>query len=386
MTRQQQLAENIREIRHQLGWTQADLAGRLFVTTQTVSKWETGLCMPDLDNLCRISECFNVQVDRLLNGPSEEKHYIAIDGGGTKTAFILLREDGTVLRREVLGATNPSSVGMNTTVSLLRQGIDLLLHRVSDVSGIFAGVAGMLTGDNRATVEKALIKAYPRLRIRVDGDIRNVINSVRDVPSGVAVICGTGSVVFGYDGHGKNRLGGWGFRLDQSGSGYDIGRDVLRAALEQESGLAPVTPLKELVEEKIGGSVIDRLDVIYQEGTTFVATFAPVAFAAAEAGDTVAEEILRSNVRRIAALVRAARAQGERDYHVIFAGGLSGALKEALEEELGNRYTVHVPVFSPAYGACRTCVALFGKEGTDFDKHFEESYALRKAEGNNDHE
>ena len=50
----------------------------------------------------------------------------------------------------------------------------------------------------------------------------------------MSVISGTGSVVFVRRDDGQVRLGGWGYLFDRAGSAYDMGRDAIRIALEEE--------------------------------------------------------------------------------------------------------------------------------------------------------
>ena len=63
------LAENIKAIRKQRGMTQEELAARLNVVRQTVSKWEKGLSVPDADLLKRIAEILETDVSTLLGAP-----------------------------------------------------------------------------------------------------------------------------------------------------------------------------------------------------------------------------------------------------------------------------------------------------------------------------
>lgn len=60
------LQENLRAYRKEKGLSQEELAIRLHVVRQTVSKWEKGLSVPDADALLRIAEIFEVPVDALL--------------------------------------------------------------------------------------------------------------------------------------------------------------------------------------------------------------------------------------------------------------------------------------------------------------------------------
>lgn len=68
------LSDNIRILRKQKGFTQEELAIRLHVVRQTVSKWEKGLSVPDADTLQRLAELLEVEVRQLLeSGVDMEK-------------------------------------------------------------------------------------------------------------------------------------------------------------------------------------------------------------------------------------------------------------------------------------------------------------------------
>lgn len=60
------LEDNLKRLRTQSGISQEELAIRLNVVRQTVSKWERGLSVPDADMLIRIAEIFEVNVSQLL--------------------------------------------------------------------------------------------------------------------------------------------------------------------------------------------------------------------------------------------------------------------------------------------------------------------------------
>lgn len=60
------LADKITELRKKNGWSQEDLASQLGVSRQSVSKWESGQSIPDLERILRMSEIFGVTTDHLL--------------------------------------------------------------------------------------------------------------------------------------------------------------------------------------------------------------------------------------------------------------------------------------------------------------------------------
>ena len=66
------LSENIKNFRKEKGMSQEELANKLNVVRQTVSKWEQNLSVPDSEMLIKIAEIFGVSVSRLLGETVEE--------------------------------------------------------------------------------------------------------------------------------------------------------------------------------------------------------------------------------------------------------------------------------------------------------------------------
>ena len=65
---QERIGNLIKEIRKDNNLTQKELADKLGVTFQAVSKWENGKNIPDIAILKQISEMFNINIDNILNG------------------------------------------------------------------------------------------------------------------------------------------------------------------------------------------------------------------------------------------------------------------------------------------------------------------------------
>ena len=61
-------AENLKKIRKDKGYTQEILAEKLNVVRQTVSKWEKGFSLPDVDMLSKIANVLETDVNILLDG------------------------------------------------------------------------------------------------------------------------------------------------------------------------------------------------------------------------------------------------------------------------------------------------------------------------------
>lgn len=67
------LGERLYELRKKKGLSQEEVAERLNVTRQSVSKWETDESKPDFDKIVPICELYEISTNELLNGTKEEK-------------------------------------------------------------------------------------------------------------------------------------------------------------------------------------------------------------------------------------------------------------------------------------------------------------------------
>ena len=66
--------ENLKTLRKQKGFSQEELAARLHVVRQTISKWEKNLSVPDADTLIRLAEVLEVSVSELLGAKIENEN------------------------------------------------------------------------------------------------------------------------------------------------------------------------------------------------------------------------------------------------------------------------------------------------------------------------
>ncbi|MBS6539954.1 MAG: helix-turn-helix transcriptional regulator [Subdoligranulum variabile] len=64
-------SEKLKAERMKKGWTQDELAEKLFVSRQSVSKWEKGLNYPSIETLLKISDLFDISLDELLKSDEE---------------------------------------------------------------------------------------------------------------------------------------------------------------------------------------------------------------------------------------------------------------------------------------------------------------------------
>ena len=367
MPSEKHIARNLRAYRQAAGMKQKELAARLFLSPQTVSKWEKGETLPDLSNLCRLSEILSVSVEALLRDTEKNREiaYIGIDGGGTKTDFALCSEQGEILRRVRREGCNPTACGMEKTLRVLDEGLSALGADEFDVRGVFAGIAGCPDETRRSAIISGLSRRFPGVPVDAHADIVNVIYTTDCRNNCVAAICGTGSVAFAKNDRGLFRIGGWGPLFDTAGSGLDIGRDAVRAALAEEDGFGRHTLLTDTVRAKLGDCVFDGMASIPLADYPKIASLAPLVFEAEKAGDTIAADILDENFARLAFLILRAVEMYDCREQVVLAGGVTSE-EQTVRKYLARRLPPSLPlVFSrvpPVEGALAAAMELGEKQ------------------------
>ncbi|MDR1687468.1 MAG: FHIPEP family type III secretion protein [Clostridiales bacterium] len=132
------------------GYTQDELASRVGVTAQAVSKWERGLSVPDTDMLPGLSRILDISIDNLLAGVLPEKETVGLNSETNLSEiniFSYLLPDEVLIRIAVnLCVSNQPSIDLLlSSISMLRKmlaleyGIILPVCRIMDDSDISDG-------------------------------------------------------------------------------------------------------------------------------------------------------------------------------------------------------------------------------------------------------
>lgn len=269
------------------------------------------------------------------------KYLLGIDGGGTKTEFLLTDSDERKIRQIVLGTSNPVNIGTENCKSVLRQGIACICEALNYAEiSVFAGLAGSGSDDIKAEINRFLgefrFGAYSN-----GSDADSVLEAALKGKNGAAVIMGTGIVAFSRSGGKLHRTGGRGYMIDKGGSGFCFGSDALNAAFERLDGRGGSKLILNLVEKKLGKNLENSVSEIYSGGATYVASFAPVIFDAYKQGDAEAERIIDRNAREAAKIITAARSNLDKKDKTVICGGLCGQkdiLKPFLLKYTGNDF------------------------------------------------
>lgn len=356
-TMEENFAQNLRFCRKNAGLTQKMLGGSIGYSEKAVSKWESGV-LPPVAALVKIADALQVSVDELLASQQEPQFFLGIDGGATKTEFVLTDVTGKVLCRHFEASCNPVDIGMEAAQKVLDTGIRATCKGVPFRKiSMFAGISGGISGNNQAIFADFFAK-FRFARFANGSDAQLIVAAGLGDGDGIAVIMGTGSVAFVQKDGVMHRIGGMGYLFDNGGNGYCLGRDAIRAALCAEDGSGEETVLRRLVTEKLGtSSAIASLGELYALGKRGVAAFAPLVFQAADAGDGVAWSILRRNMKEIAILLTTGRKKlGARRVKAVFVGGLTNRqeiLMPMIREELDQEECYDLSVYEgrAVYGA-----------------------------------
>lgn len=138
------LEEKLMKLRKENAWSQEELADKLNVSRQTVSKWELGQTTPDTDNLTKIASIFGVSVSDLLDenaNPTEEKYRANKNNGRLIKILILVAI--LILVFLGIGAITINKIFNKVTNQVVPKSIAEMFEQYS-ISDIFDTVFGKI--------------------------------------------------------------------------------------------------------------------------------------------------------------------------------------------------------------------------------------------------
>ena len=145
------LAEKIMEMRKKNGWSQEELAYQLGVSRQSVSKWESGASIPDLERILKLSEIFGVSTDYLLKEEIElAPEIVSVQAEPVEEGAVLRRvsmEEAAEFMEARIGSAKQMALAVMTCVlspvPLLALGVLAEETKIS-ISENLAGGAGLI--------------------------------------------------------------------------------------------------------------------------------------------------------------------------------------------------------------------------------------------------
>jgi glucosamine kinase len=220
--------------------------------------------------------------------------FLGIDGGGTRTTAWLAAER-RIVARAVTGPSNPLKVGFKAAQREILQAARLAFRKARRRSPALEAVCLGLAGVDRPQVHGRLL-AWLRRSISarhhlLTSDAAIALRAAIGDSPGIIVVSGTGSIAYGRDARGHVlRSGGWGVPFDDAGSGFDLGRKAIVAALHDYDGRGPYTQLATSVCRTL--RLPDITQVVLRNLTPQeIAALFPLVLRAARRRDFVAQRL-----------------------------------------------------------------------------------------------
>ncbi len=248
------------------------------------------------------------------------KLILGIEGGGTKTEWVLLTGEADasrILSQGVLPAANLRLISDEALGQLFS-----VLPREATHVGVF--LAGCATEDDRTRLRGLAERAWPGAAVAVGSDRDSGLATAFGAKDGIAVIAGTGAAVHGRRGERVEKAGGWGHVLGDRGGGYSLAVQGLRLVLTHYDLNQRITPLAEEILRLLAlNRLQDLVGWAMQADKMSVARLAPAIFHAAKHGEPEMLTMLQEGASVLAEFTRAVAQRLEyRGAPVRLIGGL----------------------------------------------------------------
>lgn len=205
------------------------------------------------------------------------KYYLGIDGGGTKTAICIINENKEIIDVKV---GKPSSID-TVTLQDSKNNIEEIINQLNitfDITTCFAGLGGVSSNEDKENVKNILktINKLKNTKIIVDNDIISALVAGTGKEQGMAVIIGTGSVVYGDNGIKTHRCGGYCHQEGDAGSAFDLGIKVLRYLAKVMDKRLKETEFSKILMKELNCYTPSELIKQFQKTRTEIAQIARI--------------------------------------------------------------------------------------------------------------
>jgi N-acetylglucosamine kinase-like BadF-type ATPase len=277
--------------------------------------------------------------------------YLGIDGGGSKTAFVLEDETGAILGRAESGPSNWLSAGKEEATRNIRAGIQEL-KAIPDV--VACGFAGAGRPEGVQFFKDCLTSLLPKAKIFVETDAFISYMGAIGIEPGVLLIAGTGSIAIGRRRDGSMiRVGGWGPVFGDEGSGFWIGREAIQSALRANDAGTDPEFVASVCNQLQLNSIVD-VSASWKSGALTVRSVASLARLLFDRYPSEpANRILHDAAKHLAAISHTAISKiAVPDCRLSIVGSVgSQPLMKDLIRKHGNNLSFEVPRQSPEHGA-----------------------------------
>ncbi len=288
---------------------------------------------------------------------------MGIDGGGSTIRVVIAMPDLAVLGESQGPTANPSAIGAEAAAQVVQTAMHAALDaaglRPDQIAAVGIGIAGAAARHSAAWLRATVAEVTPQAAIVPSADYEIALVGALGERRGVLVLAGTGSLAYGVNAAGETALvGGWGYLLDDQGSGYWIGLQGLQAVVQADDGRGPATTLTPTLLDALGlGKPLDLIPWLYRSETPRtreIAHLAPLVLDQAAACDPVAQQIVTQAVEELAGAAQTVMRRLKLEQpRWAFTGGLlttANPVSEGLCRTLGLD-RLPTPRYAPVIGA-----------------------------------
>src|SRR5213595_2777808 len=219
---------------------------------------------------------------------------LGVEGGGTKTAWVLVERAGNELCVLDQGKLPPANLRLATPGEL--QAIFSELPKEITSAGIF--VAGCGTEEDRQSLTRLCAEIWPQAKIVVGSDRDSGLAAALGHGDGIVVNAGSGSSITGRRDKRIENAGGWGHILGDAGGGYFLSLQALRLILREYDLHRGEVQFTTKVLRALSLNNLDELVRWAQTADKMeIAMLAPVVLEAAAGGDARMTEIIEEGAR-----------------------------------------------------------------------------------------
>ncbi len=258
--------------------------------------------------------------------------FLGIDGGGSNLRVAIVDDQLAPLTIYAAGAANPNIIGHERARQHIRSSVKVALREagvsVDHISAAGIGIAGASNLHSHQWLLATLTPLLAKTQIVPSSDLEIALVGALGRRHGILLLAGTGSAAFGCAPKGwQLQVGGWGYLLGDEGSGYWIGRQLLRGIIDAHDEGRSMTPLYAKCLAKLGlTKARDLVGWLYRGDeamTARVAELARLALQMAQEGDWDARNLVQQAGIHLARQVEQMRRRLEYPWAPIaFAGGL----------------------------------------------------------------
>ncbi|MDF9824836.1 N-acetylglucosamine kinase-like BadF-type ATPase [Breznakia sp. PF5-3] len=290
-------------------------------------------------------------------------YILGIDGGGTKTAYLLADESGRIIDQYKGPTIHYMQCGYDGLTSTIKEAVDYFINKQKihrdEIAYCFVGAAGY--GDieeDKEFIKQAIAKGLEGIPFAVDNDTFNAHAGALLGQDGICVIAGTGSIGLGVNKDQSIICGGWhhAFGGDE-GSAHWIAENYIQEFTKQSDLRSPRTLLYTYMKDKYNfnndSDALQQFIVDWDYDRTKIASLSKDVYELAKKKDSAALAIFKKAAYELSLIYRSIYKQLDYQYKipVSYIGGVFQSKEFILEPLKEYLHDLNLEFVTPKFSA-----------------------------------